>query len=63
MPYFEDKPQKCEVPEEYNYAFMIYALAKMYGISPVKAGELSEYDFWLAVAFNNIEIENSKPDV
>jgi len=48
-------PEKFEIPDEQLYNFMIWSLAKYYGLSPGKAAKLREIDFWHTVKFEELE--------
>jgi hypothetical protein len=48
-------PERFEIPEELVFRFMIWSLAKYYGMPPVKAGTMKEIDFWQMIGFENLE--------
>jgi 3-hydroxyacyl-CoA dehydrogenase len=48
------------VPEEQVFSYMIYYLAKCYGISPADAAKLKEIDFIQTLAFENLEWKRHK---
>ena len=43
------------VPEELRYEYMTHRLAKIFGVSPPVAEQMSEKDFWMAVVFENLD--------
>ncbi len=48
-------PERFEIPEELVFSFMIWTLAKYYGLTPVKAGTMKEFDFWQMTGFEILE--------
>ncbi len=52
-----------EVPEIYNYDYMIYFLAKTLCLSLKDAGKHTELDFWRVIAYENIDYSRMKEKV
>jgi hypothetical protein len=48
-------PANLTAPEKLRYEYMLYRLSKILCITPLQAEELSEKDFWLIAAFENLE--------
>ncbi len=53
-------PDRFEIPESLVYQYMIWLLAKYYGLSPMESGRMKEIDFWQMRAFE--ELEQSKTE-
>ena len=48
-------PAHLEVPECLRYDYMIHRLSKMMNLPYSQSREMSEYDFWLCLAFENLD--------
>lgn len=48
-------PEHLSVPGELLYSYMIYRIAKNYGITKPEAGKHTEYDFWEMLAYENLD--------
>lgn len=47
-------PVDYEIPNELQYEFMKHSLMKEYGLTSIEAGKMTEYEYCLMVAFNNL---------
>ncbi len=48
-------PDRFEIPVGMEYKYMIWSMAKYYGINPNEAGRMREIDFWEMTAFENLQ--------
>lgn len=46
-----------KTPLDWKYEEMIHVLAVGYGVSPVEAGKLTEFDYYKYIGFENMKSE------
>lgn len=53
-------PEKYDIPDGFEYLYMITQLAKYYGLSPREAEKMDEMDFWIMREFETLKLEREE---